>query len=262
MAAYFGLEQDDVKDMAPAKLSAMLWKMHRQQDAMRQQLLTERTIQDSQTKPLPPEPQPDPDDLRLSDETADALTPEIAGYLRGLAKQNKELRDQVKDLVGREKRREAKTAQDIYDNAFSALGPEYDQFFGSQPASELQRGSPEMIRRINILGQAGVNLEADSQQTVSRKVKAIASAIYGPLIDKNKKPPLQDAGPYGEPAPSGKKTAQRITQEQWDDAGLQRPASRKVDDLPQGEERAQRNLAAKLGTAHQSDAEEMNGFPD
>jgi hypothetical protein len=247
-AAYFGLADDDVAELPTQKLSDMLWKMKLRQDENRKQAALQRTIQDGQVRPLPPEVPPVEGELGLGDLEAD-LDPRMANLLKKLAKENKELRQSQGQLVEQEQRRTARSNAEIFDDGFEALGAPYEKFFGKGSGLEMQPNDPFRKRRMAILGAANLSSE-DSPKMMQKKIKAAALEMYGPAVEvapANDYNAIPSANGNGKPkAPAVKP---KFTEEEYREGALEVPTNRGGGELPPGEEKALRNLAAKMGVA-------------
>ncbi len=256
----FGLTDEEIFAMPPAVLAKTMWQAKRAMDNVRQQLSRQQTVQDGQVRnPEPQQPQA-PDDLDF--EVTEEVHPTIATGLNNLRAQVKAQRDQNKSLLqevqqlrSRDQQRELNRAAAIYDAAFQALGLEYEPVLGKGAGRDMDNSSAEYKRRIAVLTEAGADPRVLTPGQIKAKVKAAAELLYP------RSPAKAAADAYAEvdPKANGKP---RISEKEWNEAGLARPTARKVDDEPPSEQKAVRKLQEKMNQASDviPDSEELEGF--
>ncbi len=234
-AEEFGFSPEEILQLSTNQLSAQLFRLQRQQNNLRVEMERNaaQPAPQAQTTATPPK-----DDLGLG-ELAETIDERFVNVLRRLDKENKELRAGLTEVHETEKRRALVSNADIFDDAFESLGKEYEKHFGTGSGVEMQKADPSYKRRMAVLQQAGL-AEHDTPRIKKRKIMATASELFGVAA------PAPTKDEYDQiPAPVN--GAKRITKEQWDSAGVARPTSREVTELPEGEEKAVANLAKKLG---------------
>lgn len=125
----------------------------------------------------------------------------------------------IQQLTQREVAREARTRDEMFDRAFSALGDKYERYFGKGALGEL-KDDGEKRRRVAIVKAAGIDGK-DNQAALSQKVKAAAEEMYAPVVTSAYEAAVA-------PTETGGSNGKRVTEEQWRGAGLAAPTQRTV----------------------------------
>jgi hypothetical protein len=208
---------------------------------------TQRVLEQQPRPPAPPVETEEEFPLPTEELGYDPNIVGMAKLAKKLHEENKELKKQLGGLAEREQQRNARTAGETLDLAFESLGEEWHAIFGKGDATELQ-GKPELRRRLAVLRDAGVDLQAvPSLAKLKSMLKAAAETIYPAQVAPKKK---DDLGAYG--APAGRPTnGSRVTEEDWRQGSLARPTHRRGAAEPTGEALAVRNLERKMQQAEQ-----------
>lgn len=257
-AAHFGIDREDADEIPFARLNAMVHKMNRQNLERQADESRARLVQEGQVRTPPPAPEPEPElDFGINPETGKPYTEEeLDGpMLRVLKAQEKRLREQEKAIAARDQRdgeRSRKQSFAELDDAFESLGEDDAKLFGSGPMSEITEEA-HRVRRKAIVDQAKIDFSTATPKQIRAKIKAARDLLYGAApaaqadpYDLNKK---KNGKTVEEPPVRGK----RISPEDWNRGGLIPPTRREAEELPDGEEKAVRNLEKKIGPGSQYD---------
>lgn len=194
------------------------------------------------------------------------FAPEMEAIIEKLWSKNQQLLKQVGGVAETVQTREARTTTDILDEAFSGLGAQYAPIFGDATSEDLADDSKEINRRNMVLQQSGIDIRKDNKATIIRKLKAATDLVYGDVVKpaavEDEEESVYAAGLGRQPAqhpqpPQKKQPKPRVTEEDWNKAGLLRPSHRAVRDVPNGKSKANRTVEALLGT----DDSDRNGEP-
>jgi hypothetical protein len=172
---------------------------------------------------------------KYSEDNQAGLDDTVVDHLRAAAKVVNALSQRVAQLesaagiLAQDKHaRDARDWATQVDNAFAALGPDYEPFFGKGTIAELE-GTAFHTRRSAIYGAAQIDRQKDSRAALNQKLKAAAEKFYAPSA-------VVPAAVKDEPTPE---------QQRWIEAGTERPTSRTKPELPKGVERAKREFAER-----------------
>jgi hypothetical protein len=172
----------------------------------------------------------------------DDVDDEIKKALEHLARENAALKAQVAQQQEVHVRQQAQTVSERLDALFGG-NPEV---FGTGPSARLNPRGKESARRNAVIGHLMQLNQSGLKTTLEADFKAACEALG------------YDAAPVAQaqaPAP---------TKEQWDRAGLARPAARTAADPPKGEARAASAIQRKLeenGVSLHGNAK-IEDFPD
>lgn len=280
-AAYFGLDDSDLDAMTPQQANNLLWKLNNQNMKRWREEATQRTIQESQVRVHPAVEAPNHDDfsefqgidLGKDPETGEQyelrhLSPAL---LRLLKQTRAKDLAKIEALEARENQRQQMSNTEILDDAFESLGADFEAVFGAGSGVVMNQADPNFKRRRAVIIESGIT-DKDPPRVKKQKIIAAAKEMFGGMAQK---PKAEEANGYDKiPGAKPGKTNGRVTavaptqrapvirDEDWDDAGLMPPSNRDVDDLPEGDEKAVRNLAHKLNTPtyHAEDAKIREGL--
>lgn len=243
LASSYGFDAADCAAMSSESLGRAITRAQKR-DTEWQQRLQSATPQTPQVKK---EPEPEPE-LDLGLDPAD-YDEKILGAFNKLKtrdserdKELKAMRRELADTKAREDARSQAQAAQMTDDAFEALGPEYEAYFGKGSVYEVREKDPAAFRRrVLCLQETGLNTGVASGKQLLAKLKAKADEIF--KIEKAAKPKEED--PYEAPA----KRNGRPTRAEWDRGGTAIPTDRTGAEEPKGYERAVRNAERRAKEA-------------
>lgn len=235
-ARSIGFTDEEIAGMTLPALYGVIRNHLQQQVAFKEQQARARTLQGEDAQPKPAEPEPD--ELELDESVQ--WEPSLVKSNRAAAAR---LRAQQARIDALEKRLEQSaqvSATERIDAAFEALGEQYAGFVGKGSVVDLAKDSKEFRRRNAILQQAGIDIKnLPPQASLKRAIQQAAEVFYEPSAAK----PVEDS-PYQGVEAKGKKA--RVSKEDWDQAALKHPTQRGNANEPDGEDKAIRNLGARL----------------
>lgn len=285
-ARELGFTDEDITGLPNEALFRSINLVVRQNMEHAREMTRAKTIMDAEVRT--PEPVDDSyhPDWGTNPETGEAIRdedvhPSVVRTIRDLGTRNKQLEKRLEEREKAESQRSFNETTDALDDIFEMIGPDFEEVFGKGSGADLlseDKNHPGFKRRLAILREANMNVNQMTPGAIRRaagKIKQIAEVLYGEssLVQKRRKPAQQPTNPQ-KPAGIYSQTAvdpqtQRppvVTEEEWDEAGVAVPTSRPPVDLPKGDERAVRNLAARMDrqrvNGRQSDADIRKGlFP-
>lgn len=271
-ATTYGFSDSEIAALPTDQLHAQVWRMHKVHQGLRQQMDADRAkIADTQRKeqPVAPVPAIDPEEEELLTLEREGLDPRLTKFLklsRSAKKELEELKAHVQEREQRDQKRVISGVDAMVEDGFAALGDSFKKIFGTGTLNELGENSPAAKRRFDVVRSAGIDINTDSAATIKKKITAAANSIYSDMIDQAVIPAVPAApSAYGAALNGKQANGTTPSKEDWNQAGLRRPTSREVEELPPGEERAIRNLAKKMGAdvGAVPDSVEKDGFlPD
>lgn len=235
LAKDFGFSDDEISDFSTNALSTAIRRTRANMEAQRSQFA--QADLGSRPAPVPAaEPEFDFGGVKL-EEFDEGLAKAMRASHQANAQQLKEVREELaKTRAANEERDRHQTAQFI-DDAFEALGPEYEEYFGKGSGFELKAGDPDAFqRRLILLNSAGV----DPKQVSGKR---LLSALKGAVTLLKLQPKKADAkeNVYEQkPAPGGP------TKAEWDRGGTAVPTQRNNANEPNGVAKAKKNLESKF----------------
>lgn len=260
LAKSFGFDEDDMKSMSSDALGRAITK------AQRRDAEWGRRFQEHQPKPQEPAkaPEPEPEiDFGLNPEEYDEKVVGAFNKAKSLhtetQKELKELRKALAENQERERARSQAQATQLVDDAFEALGPEYEEYFGKGSVDDIASDPKLLRRRIIALQETGLNVGVASGKQILNKLKKVADEVLGI------KPKAKEEKAEEEPTRPG-----RPTRREWNAGGTAVPTQRSNAEEPKGYERAVRNAerraAANGGPVTpnhaKEDAEILATFPN
>lgn len=270
----YGYSAEDIEGMSPVLAYKTAHAHGQQRLRFQNEQLRARQVTEGQVRTPQPEPKEEEIDLDFGvGEDGRPLTeqdfhPGLVRALKGMTKkqltENKLLREELAKRDERENARELNRAAAVFDAAFAALGPEYELVVGKGPGREMtQANQDEYDNRIAILTRAQADPRQHTVAQVKARVKAAAEKMFGKFIGKNPAPYAEVQKPGQVRLTNGAAPVKpRISQEDWEEGALARPTQRVMQDMPNGEEKAVRNLASKMDQEVIPDSEELDGFPE
>ena len=243
-----GYTDDEIKEFSTPALTAAVTRAYRDRERIRGEFANQRSFDQNAVKTPAPSPTlsrtpPEQDDFDFSDVESQGYAPELLAAIKRnmkkLADQHKPVKDKLEAFEKREQEREQSSTRERIDLAFEALGDGYQKIFGAGSGNDLMAaGTPEYDRRCALISVAALKPEdLTSAKRIHAKLKAAAERIY-PLEGAQ-----EGAGVYEDAL---RKPSQRITPEQWKNGTVARPTERKGSGLPPGDEKAIKNLAARM----------------
>jgi hypothetical protein len=255
-AAELGMAEDEMAELPTSALTRQVSRLYRERAVFAGELAKARTLADSTVR-QPAPPQPPADDLGLTPEEEAEIAPSILATLKRQAKENRQLKEQLGQVVETQKKTQESAIDMQIDAGFEALPAEYKAVIGEGAMSDLTDQEAREAR-------AAIYVRASRIQQGSWKARIAQAAkfIYGRVL----KPaaPATPADPSAYAAAAAERPANgRITPEAWAAAGAARPTQRKeIDDEPPGEAKAIKNLSAKLAKLDGPDSDILDGIPD
>lgn len=250
LARDFGFTDDEINGM-PTDLLGRNVQILRQREAQRQRTLSaEYQLQNPRVpQPAPAPPQPEPE-IDLGIDEAE-FGPEIVKVLKKVKgdsiKEARALREELAQVKAQQAQVQQTATANHLDAAFDLVGDEFKHIYGVGSAGEIGQSDPDSVTRrvsdIKALMAKGINPFAMSPKALAGKIKQYAAPLY--KVTAPAKPVVDPYADAGVPTPTNGKTKPRISQEEWDNAGLAKPTSRKGAAEPDGTEKAIRNLEAK-----------------
>ncbi len=261
LADDFGIGRDEAEAMTEERLADLVYALTRRAAKIeRERKAEESTVLSTPSEPAPlPAPAAEPDEYA---HLAGKFDDEIVNELRKLSKRNKELESGHQKFVQESQAREANAYRQILDDAFMDLGEQYTRLVGAGGMGDLEQNSPEAQRRRAIFSAAGIDFsQRPGARAVTQKIKAAAQMLLGHHIPEPPKRP-EPKGLYGEPAgetrprppmprdPATGRIIPKAVVEQIEEdfdwaTNLERPTHRHMGEIPDGPEKATRNLAAR-----------------
>jgi len=266
MAFDYGIPDAEINDMSPAELERSVFHMHRlaqnlRRDNDRQQIMQQATEPKFDQNLIAREPGTEtPRDPGVDEELGFDPTeydPHIVGALKRLAKENKELRGLVGQVVQREQFRQNVEVGNRIDKAFFSLGEAFKPYFGDLPMAQMTKADAEGHRRMAVLKV--VEGMAKEPGTLEQKISKAAKLLYPTTAPEPRQtrtePPAQTNGT-------------RISPEEWEAARVARPTHRGgapepkekgYDAAVKGVARAMQDMQASGDTSGETS---LDGFPD
>ncbi len=234
----FGFDEDDFKVMTSEALGRAITKAQRRDAEWNQR------VQAAQPQAIAAKPAPEPEPelaIDLDPAEYDEKLRGAFGKLRDESvksqKELKALRDEIAQQRAREQERSNAQVTQLVDDAFEALGPEFEWYFGKGSASEIRAADPDAFeRRKLVLQKTGLDASLASGKQVMSKIKQALTALKieaRPIV-----PPEADP----EQTPTGRR---RPTRKEWDDGATAVPTQRAGADEPKGYDRAVKNATAR-----------------
>lgn len=257
LAKSFGFDDDDMKAMSSEALGRAITKAQKRDAEWGQRLQSHQ--QQTQPQAKPPDPEPEID-FGLNPEEYDEKVVGAFNKAKSLhtetQKELKELRKALTENQERERARSQAQATQLVDDAFEALGPEYEEYFGKGSVDDISKDPKLLRRRIIALQETGLNVGVASGKQILNKLKKVADEVLG-IKPKAKEPEEEPARPG------------RPTRREWNAGGTAVPTQRSNSEEPKGYERAARNAerraAANGGPVTpnhaKEDAEILASFP-
>jgi hypothetical protein len=268
-----GFAEHEIKGMSHAALFGTIRAAARQQIEYQRQQATARTVIDKEVR----NPEPPQLDLGVDPETGRPYTEaDIHPVVLRALKDNAALKKQLADRDAQHARDKFVDMADAADEMFESWGPEWEHVVGKGTGAELkQRNDPGLRHRIALLNSAGIDLTTATGAQIRRAARRIKEMVEtDPAYGGAKKPGVNGKpNPYAtaEPGPSAIPPAPAPMDEgEWNASATAIPTSRPPVELPQGAERALRNLEARMADlrdknrrgGRQSDADIKKGlFP-
>lgn len=255
IARSFGFDDADFASMSSDALGRAVHKAQKRDAEWHQR------VQAQQPQAKPPEPEPELD-LGLNPEEYDEKVVGAFNKLKSrdaaTTKELKALRDELAQSKARDEARSRQQAIQLVDDAFEALGPEYEEYFGKGSVDEVSARDPKALRRrIIALQETGLDVSIASGKQILSKLKKVADEVL--QIKKAKEP---------EPEPEARRPG-RPTKKEWEEGGTAVPTQRSNAEEPKGYERAVRNAERRakgngvpVAPSHaKEDAELLASFP-
>lgn len=258
LAKSFGFDDDDMKAMSSEALGRAITRAQKRDAEWNQRLQSQRPQSQQPVKPAEPEPEID---FGINPEEHDEKVVSAFNKAKSLhTETQKELRDLRKKLAENEERERARSQQQaiqIADDAFEALGPEYEEYFGKGSLADIQSNPTILRRRVLALQETGLDVSVASGKQLLNKLKKVADEVLGV------KPKAKDPEPEPEPRNG------RPTRRDWDRGGTAVPTQRSNAEEPKGYDRAVRNAERRAKDAGgpvtpnhaKEDAELLATFP-
>lgn len=243
-------------------------EVEREREQAQRARSTDEAIDRTRTRPAAKaEPAVEEDELGLG-ELEKELDPRVVKFLKAQTERLKAAEGELKQATEREKVRQQRTTEELYDAAFAGLDKKYQKVFGDGDGREMPGTSKELRRRIAVLKESGIDVQNDSPASMRRKISKAAEELYGEILGQAAAEPKEDdAGAYSGVKPSQELTRKskgngtpRITKEQWDDGGLATPTHRASKE-PKGRDRAIRAVAAQMKERGLTE-DDMSGFEE
>lgn len=241
----YGFSDEEIAQYSPQELQAAVGASYRAWSLAQQQW--------RQPEPAQPPPQKAPDEPQIdwgrhADETGsqrpfteEDVSPAIAHVLKQQAKELASLKAQLAERQQAEQRREAETMAERLDRLFEGRS----DLFGKGAGRELRPESPEMLKRMGVLGVME-RLSGSIEQRYQKAVEAMYGAAPVVASELEPKKPAPPRDPETGRIISREESERRAAQERWQAGGLARPTQRVAADLPKGPQRAVRALAAHM----------------
>lgn len=247
-ARELGFTDEDIRDYTADQLGAACTRMRQRLDRERSEWSRLSAIREQTNPTRPPVPEadaPPPLDLGI-DETGRPRTEADfdPGFLNLLKSQRAELHEvkkQLKQSAERDQQRGQTESREHIESVFAGLPDHLQGFFGKGDLNDI---SPiEQQRRKQILQTIGLIDTTKAREFTRRQLgKAIEDAAS--TFGLGAKPAAEKTGYEAEETPPEPKPSKAV--EKWNRGGVAKPTNRQVDDLPNGKEKAARNLAANL----------------
>ncbi len=252
-AADLGLEESDYAELSTAALGKLVYKLTKQQLAMRQSSAAERDRQGlavrpdtTQPLPIPPVP-PAEEELDLGvDENGAPIKPEdlhpgLLRVLRKQAKEAKELRAELEADRNVRKQEKVKSAADALDGAFAEIGDA--DLFGEGAGADMQPDDDAFQRRIAVLRKAKIDLSNVNPRTIVKQIKAAMASLK---MSSTVTPPPPAADPYAAAMGSKNGNPKPIPVKDWNNGAVAVPTARRGANEPKGDAKAVANLTEKM----------------
>lgn len=251
-ATDFGFSQSEIDSFSSEALGIAIAKQHRAQQKLRDDLARERSISEATARqaPLPPASvsprgeaarETEFDELGL--DPAKGWDEDLLNVLRKQHQELKSLKAQQTQYQERDNAREARTAAEMVDEAFSSLPEKYQALFGKGAGIDF-KDKVELRRRLAVLRDIGIVTQQglvglDRLPTKAKLIALIGDATSALYPQEQAHTPSV----YDEPATPQKG---RPTAEEWQRGAVARPTQRSGAGEPAGEEKAKKNLAKKM----------------
>jgi hypothetical protein len=267
-ASQFGYSAEEISSTPTEKLQLECNRIWQHREQARQEAANQRTLEKSEARTQEAaaavESEPDIEDI-LAEWEKEGVDPRTVRVLRKLAASAKrvdEVETKVKTREQRDAEKEARSIEVMVDEAFEGLGEAGEEWFGKGGMRSLDSKAPESQRRNVVYNNAGIDA-LDTPKTIAKKIQAAAKLFLKDSAAPKK--PVPDQNAYGtEPAATIPKpisaNGRQYTAEEWAEAGGARPTHRTQEELPPGDEKAIRNLDAKLRGGDRSQAERVRGL--
>lgn len=187
LAHEFGYEESLINSLTPDQLSARTHADNLYFLGQARQLLADRHAReahDANGRPAPrpaaaPEPPPDPDEEALAE--LREYNPKLEALLRRLDGRAKQAATEAEAVKGTLKKQLDRSADELFDGVFDALGADYDGVFGKGSIVEIGAKSDAAGRRWNLIVQAKIDPATDTLRAAVAKARAAAKFLY-PMI--------------------------------------------------------------------------------
>lgn len=249
-AIYFGYTEEDADGFSTGQLSKMLWKMNqvrnheREQQALIRMVEPKPPVQSQQVQP----PEASEDYLDLEGEIDPTLNPKLVKVLKDLLKEKNDLKKQLAAVSGTVQTATASAHTQLVDQAIASLGEAGKAIFGEGDFNDFAVDTPEHDLRKMLYIKSGLNGSGTKKQ-IDAAIKAAFTNIrqaFGGQAGA-----AASTGGYEDVVQPAKAQPKRITPkeaDEWErDGPLPLPSRRESDELPDGDEKAVRNLAKKMG---------------
>lgn len=271
-AALEFLTQEEIDATHDKDLYPLVIRLQKAAARERDRIMKFNAVEASRTQVRPQEPAPQPE---VDEDEAELQELERQGFSGAVLKQirsvkalsatNQKLQEELEQLKKREQQFAQSRRDDMIDAAFAGLGEQYHSLFGQGAISELDENSAQRKRRNAVFAYAGLT-DGDSIAIMRKKLKATADELWPTQPQKPAKaepPSLYPPTPARNGTPAN--GMRPFTTAEWEEGTLRRPTSREVQELPEGDERAVRNLQKRMGSnlpAPVSNEAAEEGFPE
>lgn len=255
-----GYSNEELLTIPTAVLAQEVARFQRRLLQERQSQGAARAVADNEVRHLPPEPEEDDESLVDAVEKEVGMDNRISQILKkriidgkATKKELAELKKKLEAMETRETQRSGAQSNAMLDEAFAALPPELKVYFGDAGYFDLPESGFQQTARVAAINKSGARVDdrkcvLESQATLNAKIRRAAEEYVGKIptapAPKEEKsilevvPKVKPAGKNGRPTP-----------EEWVDAGSVLPGHRHSDELPDGDEKATRNLAKKMSVS-------------
>ena len=224
MAADLGIPQDEIEHTPSENLDDLVYYLNEQRLQLLQESRMTRQGEAAPQQAAPAKPVEEEPDLGINEEDFD---PRIYGVLKKLAQENASLKKEIGGIHQSNKTREQQQLDFAFDQAFAALSPAQQEFFGKGRLGKL---TPEQFSR----RQAAVAVaKGDPRGIVD------AANILSPSA--------------GTPAPAAPTNGQSYVDEtlakrrtQWAEGGVAKPTNREGSPEPKGVAKAKKAFTAGI----------------
>ncbi len=166
------------------------------------------------------------------------VDPVFASYLKQQHETIRQLQKQVEGLTQAHRHQTAMTTAERFDKKFAGNESRY----GKGTVRDIQRGTPEAIRRTTLVGIVHQLAQADPSIPIETLFDRADAILYG----ESAPVPTTEPTPSRQPPPQNPLNGRFVSPAEWDGAALAKPTHRSPQDEPLGDRRALRNLNKKL----------------